>query len=144
MSGDLMPYPLKVLMIGEGGLGAQGGTPGNGLRAELERGGYEPTFECVKNREQLISALAGRADIAISDFATGEFGALEALRVIQEQAIDLPLIVVSGKIKDSDVLSVLKAGAADHVTRGNLMRLTAAVEREIRGARMRRERIRLE
>src|SRR5262249_55355089 len=53
-------------------------------------------------------------------------------------------IVVSGKIRDADVLAVLKAGAADHMTRSNLMRLNAAVERELRAARMRRERARLE
>ncbi len=73
-----------------------------------------------------------------------DFGALQALRTIQEKAIDLPVIVVSGKIKDSDVLSALKAGAADHMTRSNLMRLNAAVEREIRAAKSRRDRIRLE
>jgi two-component system cell cycle sensor histidine kinase/response regulator CckA len=151
-----MSYPLKVLLIGESGpdaLGdalvdtsgdALGDASGGALRAELERGDYQPTFEFVGDREQLASALEKGADIAISDFSTGEFSALEALRVIQEQTIDLPLIVVSGTIKDSDVLSVLKAGAADHLTRGNLMRLNAAVEREIRGARIRRERIRLE
>ena len=93
---------------------------------------------------QLQAALADSWDIAISDFAVGDFGALSALRVIQERGIDLPLIVVSGKIRDSDVLSALKAGAADHLTRRNLMRLNAAVEREIRAARMRRERNRLE
>ena len=139
-----MPYPLKVLLIGESGPVAQGDAPGDALRAELQRGDFQPSFEFVLDREQLARALAGGADIAISDFSTREFSALEALRVIQEQAVDLPLIVVSGKIKDSDVLSVLKAGAADYLTRGNLMRLNAAVEREIRGARMRRERVRLE
>jgi len=46
------------------------------LRAELQRGDYQPAFECVANREQLIGALAGGADIAISDFSTGEFSAL--------------------------------------------------------------------
>jgi signal transduction histidine kinase/ActR/RegA family two-component response regulator len=51
---------------------------------------------------------------------------------------------VTGKIKDADAISALKAGAADHLTRGKLMRLNAAVEREIRNARMRRERVRLE
>jgi two-component system, cell cycle sensor histidine kinase and response regulator CckA len=58
--------------------------------------------------------------------------------------MDLPLIVVSGKLKDSEVLSALKAGAADHMTRSNLMRLNAAVEREMNAARLRRDRLRLE
>jgi signal transduction histidine kinase/ActR/RegA family two-component response regulator len=51
---------------------------------------------------------------------------------------------VVGKAKDADVLAVLKAGAADHMTRTNLMRLNAAVERELRFAKMRRERNALE
>ena len=131
-----MPQPIRVLIIGDAGAEAIG--------AELEQGGYQPTFGRVANQPDLDEALAGSWDIAISEFAAGDFGALEALRTIQERSIDLPLIVVSGRIKDADVLSVLKAGAADHMTRKNLMRLNAAVEREIRAARLRRDRIRLE
>jgi signal transduction histidine kinase len=52
--------------------------------------------------------------------------------------------VVSGKGKDADAVAALKAGAADHLNRRSLMRLNAAVERELRAARMRRERNRLE
>ena len=63
---------------------------------------------------------------------------------MQEAGIDLPLIVVSGKAKDAEVLAALKAGAADHMARGNLMRLNAAVERELRSAKMRRDRNALE
>ena len=131
-----MSQPIRVLFIGEAGAEAIG--------AELERGGYQPSFERAATQALLESALASHWDIAISDFAIGDFGALAALRTIQERAIDLPVIVVSGKIKDSDVLSALKAGAADHMTRSNLMRLNAAVEREIRAAKMRRDRLRLE
>jgi two-component system cell cycle sensor histidine kinase/response regulator CckA len=131
-----MSQPIRVLFIGEAGAEAIG--------AELERGGYEPSFGRVTTQGELHRALAGSWDIAISDFALADIGALMALRIIHEKAIDLPVIVVSGKIKDSDVLSALKAGAADHMTRSNLMRLNAAVEREIRAAKSRRDRVRLE
>ncbi len=131
-----MPQSLQVLFIGEGAVDA--------VSAELRRGGYEPTFDCVQSEPQLRASLPGRWEIAISDFSVNGFGALAALRVIQERNVDLPLIVVSGKIKDADVLAALKAGAADHLTRTNLMRLNAAVEREIRAVKLRRERIRLE
>jgi signal transduction histidine kinase len=69
---------------------------------------------------------------------------LEALRIILDKGIDLPLIVVSGEIPEADVLAALKAGASDHLRRGALMRLNAAVEREIRAAKTRRGRARLE
>ena len=131
-----MSQPLRVLYIGESGAGA--------IASELERGGYEPVFECVTTAGQLEEALGGPFDIAISDYAIGDFGALAALDAIQEGGVDLPLIVVSGRIEDDEAISALKAGAADHLTRGHLMRLNAAVERELRAARLRRDRVRLE
>src|SRR4051812_8890158 len=131
-----MTQALRVLFIGETGADA--------VAAELRQAGYEPSFESVLTEAQLQTSLGDNWDIAISDFTIGDFGALAALKAIQERGIDLPLIVVSGKIRDADALSALKAGAADHLTRRNLMRLNAAVEREIRAARLRRERNRLE
>src|SRR5690242_18109585 len=124
-----MSNPLRVLFIGETGAEV--------VAAELERGGYQPSFATVTIEEQLQKTLTEEWDIAISDFVVDGFGALAALHLIQSKGIDLPLIVVSGKIKDADVLAVLKAGAADHMTRANLMRLNAAVERELRAAKLR-------
>ena len=131
-----MAQPLRILFIGRSGA--------EPVADELRRGGYDPSFEPVTTRPQLDKALGAAWDIAISDFTVGDFGALEALRVIQANGIDLPLIVVSGRIKQADILAALKAGAADHLTRGRLMRLNAAVERELRAAKLRRERSRLE
>jgi signal transduction histidine kinase len=137
-----MAQPLELLFIGENGVDA--------VVAELQRGNYAPNVQRVTNLTELAAAVSPLSkstppDVAISDFAVGAgFGALEALLLIQEKGVDLPLIVVSGKVRDSEVLAVLKAGAADHLTRSNLMRLNAAVERELRSARMRSERVRLE
>ena len=137
-----MAQPLQLLFIGENGADA--------VVAELQRGNYAPNVQRVTNLAELEAAVSplsksAHPDVAISDFAVGAgFGALEALRLIQEKGVDLPLIVVSGKVRDAEVLAVLKAGAADHLTRSNLMRLNAAVERELRSARMRSERVRLE
>src|SRR5260370_22589152 len=131
-----MPQPLKVIFIGDSGQEA--------VLAELQRGGFLPEVTRGAKSPELRDAWAATPDVAISDFTATGFSALAALEQIQHMDLDLPLIVVSGKIRDADVLSVLKAGAADHMTRNNLMRLNAAVEREIRGVKMRRDRIRLE
>ncbi len=131
-----MSVALHILYIGESGAAV--------VQAELQRGGYDPVFQQVSSEAELLQALVSRFDIAISDFVVGDFGALEALRLIQERALDLPLIVVSAKADEAAVQDALKAGAADHLTRRNLMRLNAAVERELRGVRLRRERQRLE
>ncbi|MGD0499034.1 MAG: response regulator [Bryobacteraceae bacterium] len=131
-----MSSPLRVLLIGERGVDA--------ALDELRRGGYDPTFKRVVTRDDLRRALADGWDVAIGDFAAGGCGALEALRTIQEEGADLPLIVVSGDLSEPDILAALKAGAADYLKRGDEMRLNAAVERELRAARFRRERARLE
>jgi two-component system cell cycle sensor histidine kinase/response regulator CckA len=131
-----MSQSLRVLFIGERGV--------EEIAGELRQGGYAPSIECVTTAPRLEAALASSWDIAISDLNAGSIGALAALRAIQEKRLDLPLIVVSGNIKDSDAVTALKAGAADHMRRGNLTRLNAAVERELRAARMRRERTQLE
>src|SRR5689334_1974957 len=131
-----MAVPLRVLFIGDHVTEA--------VSSELQRGGYEPVTHKISTGQELLDALSNGWEVAISDFAVGDFGAIAALSIIQEQGLDLPLIAVTGKIRDSEVLSVLKAGAADHMTRSNLMRLNAAVEREMRAARLRRDRSRLE
>src|SRR5690242_17671824 len=131
-----MTVPLRVLFIGD--------HVAEAVSAELQRGSYEPVSHIISTGQELLGALGNNWELAISDFAIGDFGAIAALNLIQRQGVDLPLIVVTGKIRDADVLSVLKAGAADHLTRSNLMRLNAAVERELRAARLRRERNRLE
>ncbi len=127
---------LRVLYIGGDGYAP--------IAEELRSGGFEPVFERVTAAQELLRALEQEWDIAISDFAIGDFGALQALHIIQDKALDLPLIVVSGTIRNEDVLTVLKAGAADHLMRSTLMRLNAAVERELRAAQLRSERERLE
>lgn len=130
------PTDLRVIFIGD--------TASDAIAAELRRGGYEPEFKRIHSAPELAEALKSSWDLVISDFTGREFGALAVLNYIQDKGLDLPVIVVTGKIKESEVLSVLKAGAADHLTRGNLMRLNAAVERELRAVSLRRERVRLE
>ena len=76
--------PLRVLFIGSNGADAS--------LAELERGGYEPAFEAISSAAELVEALSGSWDLAISDFAVGDFGAIAALNLIQEKGVDLPLI----------------------------------------------------
>jgi two-component system, cell cycle sensor histidine kinase and response regulator CckA len=127
---------LRVLFIGKSNADL--------IVAELSRGGYEPRYEYVTTAEQLGKVLSADWDLAIADFPANGFGALESLAIIREARVDLPVIAVTRRLNRADVMAVLEAGAADHLTRGRLMRLNTAVEREVCAARMRRERNRLE
>jgi signal transduction histidine kinase len=107
---------------------------------ELRRGGYAAELIRVESADALRSALTGSFDLVISDWSLPKIGGLEALRIVREAQPDLPFVLVSGMIGEENAVQALKAGAADFVTKQNLLRLVPAIEREIRDAQVRRER----
>src|SRR5690348_8350811 len=79
-------------------------------------------------------------DVIITDYHVPGFRAPEALAVLRDTGRDIPFIVVSGVIGEDVAIGMMKAGATDYVLKSNLARLGPAVDREIRDARVRRER----
>ena len=111
---------------------------------ELKRGGHDPDWRGIASAAALREALAEKWDAVISEYVLPGFGALEALRILDEKGSDLPFIVVSGEVGDRDLHAALAAGAGDFVARDDAVRLAAAVSREMRTAAARAERRRLE
>lgn len=113
------------------------------LLHELRKGGYDPDYLSVCTPKGMSQALAARQwDVITSDYNMPGFSALAALQLLQETGLDVPFIVVSGKIGEDQAVAAMKAGAHDYVMKQNLSRLAPALEREIREAgerRMRRE-----
>jgi len=115
------------------------------LLRELKRGGYAVEFERVQTRSAMKKALASRQwDIVISDYRMPRFTAPLALETLKESGLDLPVIIVSGKIAEDMLVDAMRAGANDYLIKGNLSRLIPAIEREIREAAERRIRRRAE
>jgi signal transduction histidine kinase len=110
------------------------------LRA-LRRAGYAPDYARVQSAEELGAALrAGGWDIVLSDYTLPDFSGLMALHQVAAFDPDLPFIIISGNIGEDVAVAAMKAGAHDYLIKGNLMRLGAAIERELREAGMRRAR----
>ncbi|MRR35710.1 hybrid sensor histidine kinase/response regulator, partial [bacterium] len=115
------------------------------LLRELERGGYAVACERVQTRAAMKKALAAREwDIVISDYRMPRFSAPQALETLKESGLDLPFIIVSGKIAEDMLVDAMRAGANDYFIKGNLSRLIPAIERELREAAERRIRRRAE
>ncbi|HZV80551.1 MAG TPA: response regulator, partial [Geobacteraceae bacterium] len=111
------------------------------LLHELRKGGYAPEYVSVCTADTMRSALTERQwDVITSDYNMPGFSALAALKLLQESGLDLPFIVVSGKIGEDQAVAAMKAGAHDYVMKQNLSRLVPAIEREIREADERRRR----
>lgn len=108
----------------------------------LRRGGYDPSWERVDTPATMEAALDGGSwDLIISDHSMPAFSSLAALGLLRRKGfVDLPFIIVSGRIGEDAAVSAMKAGAQDYLMKDNLARLNSAIERELKDAEVRRER----
>jgi len=108
---------------------------------ELKRGGYSPTFERVDTADTMISALKnGHWDVIVCDYIMPSFSGLAALNMFKASGLNLPFILVSGKVGEDKAVEAMKAGATDYVMKDKLNRLVSAIERELGEAKVQRER----
>jgi PAS domain S-box-containing protein len=111
------------------------------LERELRRGGYEPLSKRVDTAAAMSAELRGQEwDMVISDYVMPKFSGLEALTLLKESGLDLPFIIISGKIGEETAVEAMKAGAHDYIMKDKLTRLIPTVQRELREALVRRER----
>ncbi len=83
-------------------------------------------------------------DVILSDHNMPQFDGFAAMATLQQSGLDLPFIIVSGAIGEEVAVRAMKAGAHDYVPKGNLSRLNAVIERELRQTHVRRARRRAE
>jgi PAS domain S-box-containing protein len=131
-----MGAPLRVLLVEDSENDALL------LLRQLRRGGYEPSSRRVDTAGEMEAALEDQAwDLVISDHNMPAFNSLAALDLLRAKGfVDLPFIIVSGRIGEDAAVSAMKAGAHDYIMKDNLARLNSAIERELREAEVRRSR----
>jgi PAS domain S-box-containing protein len=105
---------------------------------ELKKGWDNVTFERVETEQTMTAALDKQKwDIVISDYSMPHFSGIDALKLFNKSGLDIPFILVSGKISEEKAIEAMKAGAHDFVMKGNLARLLPAIERELHDAEAR-------
>jgi PAS domain S-box-containing protein/putative nucleotidyltransferase with HDIG domain len=110
------------------------------LVQQLEREGYQPTFERVDTPQALRAALESRPwDLVLADDSLTSLSAAEALALVDELALDLPFILVSGSSDEARAAATLRAGAHDLIIQGNWARFGPAIARELSQAEARRQ-----
>lgn len=135
INGNCMTMPLRVLIVEDSPEDTEL------LLLELRQGGFDPTFHRVDTAEGMMSALNDQEwDIVIADYVMPNFNGMAALNLLQEMAVDLPCIIVSGKIGEDAAVEAMRSGAHDYFIKGQLARLMPAIRRELDEARIRRER----
>lgn len=107
----------------------------------LRHAGYQPSHALVSNA-QGFRALLNRQpwDLIVSDYVIPGFGGPAALQILKESGLDIPFIIVSGKIGEDVAVEALHSGANDYLLKDRLTRLAPAVERALKEAAQKRKR----
>ena len=106
---------------------------------ELQRGGLPVNVERVGTAASVQAALRRKTwDFIICDCVLPGFDAQAVLALYRQTGLEIPFIVVSGKMGEEHAVEMLKAGAHEYVVKDNLARLVPAVNRELRAAQERR------
>jgi PAS domain S-box-containing protein len=130
-----MGRPLRVLLIEDSDDDAML------VLLELRRGGFEPSHERVDTAAGMMAALdSSEWDLVICDYLMPRFSGVQALELFTQKELEIPFIIVSGKVGEELAVQAMRLGAHDYVMKQNLKRLVPAVERELGDAEERRQR----
>jgi len=105
---------------------------------ELKKGGYNPVHERVETAAAMKKALQEKQwDIILCDYKMPKFSGAQAIALLQETNIDIPLIIVSGTVGEETAIECMRSGAHDYIMKNSLSRLCPAIARELEEAEVR-------
>ncbi len=107
---------------------------------ELEHEGFRVEWSRAETEDVFRDALAQKPDLILSDYALPTFDGMTALRIQQELAPEIPLIIISGAVGEEIAVECMKSGATDYVMKDKLSRLGPVLKRALEEAEMYRER----
>jgi two-component system cell cycle sensor histidine kinase/response regulator CckA len=122
-----MPAELRILILEDDSLDAELAI------ATLDQAGFVCRWDCVDTREAFLRQLDEQSyDLVLSDYNLPTFDGLSAVQLLRERDLDLPFILISGKLGEETAIESLKAGATDYVIKSHLARLAPVVARALR------------
>lgn len=129
-----MAEPLRVLLVEDSSSDAE-----LTLR-QLRSAGYEPQMTRVETEEAFLEKLEGDLDIILSDYSMPLFDGMRALRLLKQQGLKVPFILVSGTMGEETAVAAMKEGATDYLLKDRLARLGPAVAQALAQSNLRKER----
>ena len=104
----------------------------------LKKGGYNPLYERVETTAAMKKAIKEKQwDIILCDYKMPKFSGAQAIALLKETNIDIPLIIVSDSIGEETAIECMRLGAQDYIMKGNLSRLCPVIARELEEAEVR-------
>lgn len=131
--------PIRVVLLE--------GAPEDAERIEHELHHAELAFTSLRagNREEFLRALFDfQPDIILADYLLPQFSAVDALRLLAEHQLKIPLILVTACQSEEVAVQCMREGADDYIAKSALRRLPAALARAYRKTRTDREKMETE
>lgn len=129
-----MSKPLKLLLLEDDIFDAELNI------ATLEAEGFQCTWERAQNRKEFLKALeTPDYDIILLDYNLPVFDGLQALSLLNEMKLLIPVILVTGNLKAELAIDSIKAGAWDFVHKDRLTRLAPSIRRALHEVQLKRE-----
>jgi PAS domain S-box-containing protein len=113
------------------------------LERHLRRSGMLFHVQRVQTAAEMQAALRNPEppDVVLADYNLPLFSGPEALQALKAAGLDVPFIMMSGAVSEETAVAAMRAGAHDYVSKGNLTRLIPAIDRELKEAGIRRNRL---
>ncbi len=127
------PQRLKVLIVEDNDRDTEA------IVRALERAGYAPDWARVDDAAAFQAQLQTEVDVILCEGGLPGFGGLEALRLLNDSGLPIPLIVVSHAQGEDAALNAIRNGAADFLRKDRLARLGKSIEHAIGQCRLRHE-----
>jgi PAS domain S-box-containing protein len=126
-----VPTPLRVLILEDSPADAEM------LAHELRCAGFDLDSRYAESEAEYLAQLAAPLDLILIDPKLPMFDARDALRLLRERELDIPLFVIAEATGEAAALACMKLGAADYLLTDRLARLGMAVERALEQRQLR-------
>jgi two-component system, cell cycle sensor histidine kinase and response regulator CckA len=110
----------------------------------LESDEFSLEWNRVDTEKLFRKALGKKPDLILADYNLPAFDGMTALKIKNETAPEIPLILISNTIGDDAAVECVKAGATDYVLKDKISRLGQVVKRALEEAETYRKRLRAE
>jgi signal transduction histidine kinase len=114
------------------------------MEQELKEAGMQFTSHRVDNKNQFIKdAIDFQPDIVLADYSLSMFNGMQAFRMMKENGIAVPFILVTGVLSEKLALDCLKEGVDDFILKSSFKRLPSAIISAIRKKELEDEQTRM-
>jgi len=128
-----MTTPLHVLLVEDSADDAQL------VLLQLEQDGFTVEHTRVETEEAFTAALSSTPDLILSDYSLPQFDGLRALLIVKERDLDIPFILLSGRVGEEIAVETIKQGADDYLMKDRLARLGSAIKQALEKKQARAE-----